>query len=182
MRPVEVPIYSFTTHQREEATRHVEPADVVIIEGILVLHMPQARPSASRSGSHSARGKGQSQPRPAELLGHIRPADMLKTGIAAGEMCILARPCLCTSAGALGLCTGAQPVCDRPAAVAAGHVSFFSRWSHIVLANQVTRQSEALAAPQVLELLDMRIYVDTDDDVRLARRCALCQAGAEVCL
>ena len=38
---MEVPIYNFETHSREPQTRHVEPADVVIVEGILVLHMPQ---------------------------------------------------------------------------------------------------------------------------------------------
>ena len=43
MQPVEVPIYNFETHQRDEATRHVPPADVVIVEGILVLHMPQVQ-------------------------------------------------------------------------------------------------------------------------------------------
>jgi len=42
-RPVEVPIYDFTRHQRSEETRRVEPADVVIIEGILVLHMEEIR-------------------------------------------------------------------------------------------------------------------------------------------
>ena len=43
MKAVEVPIYDFTTHQRSSAVRRVEPADVVIIEGILVLHMPDIR-------------------------------------------------------------------------------------------------------------------------------------------
>ena len=40
MRPVEVPIYDFETHRRKRETRRVEPADVIIVEGILVLHMP----------------------------------------------------------------------------------------------------------------------------------------------
>ena len=43
MKAVEVPIYDFTMHQRSSAVRRVEPADVVIIEGILVLHMPDIR-------------------------------------------------------------------------------------------------------------------------------------------
>ena len=45
MRPVDVPVYDFTTHQRlpPPAARRVHPADVVIVEGILVLHMPEVR-------------------------------------------------------------------------------------------------------------------------------------------
>jgi len=43
MRSVEVPIYDFATHQRSSECRHVEPADVVIIEGILVLHIESIR-------------------------------------------------------------------------------------------------------------------------------------------
>jgi uridine kinase len=35
-KPVEIPIYDFTTHTRTERTRQVEVAPVVIIEGILV--------------------------------------------------------------------------------------------------------------------------------------------------
>lgn len=38
-----MPIYDFASHQRSGVTQHVEPADVVIIEGILVLHMPEVR-------------------------------------------------------------------------------------------------------------------------------------------
>lgn len=40
---MEVPDYDFTTHSRSESTRLVEPADVVIMEGILVLHIPEIR-------------------------------------------------------------------------------------------------------------------------------------------
>ena len=43
MRPVDVPIYDFRTHQRSTETRRVPAADVVIMEGILVLHMPEIR-------------------------------------------------------------------------------------------------------------------------------------------
>jgi uridine kinase len=35
-RPVDVPLYDFATHKRRPETRHVEPAPVVIVEGILV--------------------------------------------------------------------------------------------------------------------------------------------------
>eukprot|EP00195_Chlamydomonas_chlamydogama_P006679 CAMPEP_0202904784 /NCGR_PEP_ID=MMETSP1392-20130828/31085_1 /ASSEMBLY_ACC=CAM_ASM_000868 /TAXON_ID=225041 /ORGANISM="Chlamydomonas chlamydogama, Strain SAG 11-48b" /LENGTH=471 /DNA_ID=CAMNT_0049592593 /DNA_START=103 /DNA_END=1515 /DNA_ORIENTATION=+ len=42
-RVVEVPEYDFTTHARLPSTRRVEPADVVIIEGILVLNMEEIR-------------------------------------------------------------------------------------------------------------------------------------------
>jgi uridine kinase len=35
-KPVEIPIYDFATHTRATATRRVEPARVVIVEGILV--------------------------------------------------------------------------------------------------------------------------------------------------
>jgi uridine kinase len=35
-KPIEVPIYDFTTYKRLQITRHVEPKDVIIIEGILV--------------------------------------------------------------------------------------------------------------------------------------------------
>ncbi len=43
MRAVDVPIYDFTLHQRSREVRRVEPADVVIIEGILVLHIEEIR-------------------------------------------------------------------------------------------------------------------------------------------
>jgi uridine kinase len=42
-RAVEVPYYDFSQHARSQATRRVEPADVVVIEGILVLHIPEIR-------------------------------------------------------------------------------------------------------------------------------------------
>lgn len=35
-RPVEIPVYDFTTHTRTDQTRHVEAAPVIIVEGILV--------------------------------------------------------------------------------------------------------------------------------------------------
>mmetsp|Transcript_2011 Transcript_2011/g.4145 ORF Transcript_2011/g.4145 Transcript_2011/m.4145 type:complete len:473 (+) Transcript_2011:79-1497(+) len=42
-KAVDVPVYDFKTHARSEKTQHVMPADVVIIEGILVLHMEDVR-------------------------------------------------------------------------------------------------------------------------------------------
>jgi uridine kinase len=35
-RAVEIPVYDFTTHVRTRHTRHVEPAPVILVEGILV--------------------------------------------------------------------------------------------------------------------------------------------------
>ena len=43
MQQVDVPIYDFITHHRSAETRRVEAADVVIIEGIMVLHMKEVR-------------------------------------------------------------------------------------------------------------------------------------------
>ena len=41
---VDVPVYDFKTHSRsQDEVQHVVPADVVIIEGILVLHMQEIR-------------------------------------------------------------------------------------------------------------------------------------------
>ncbi len=41
MQAVDVPVYDFASHQRSQReTRRVEPADVIVIEGILVLHIP----------------------------------------------------------------------------------------------------------------------------------------------
>lgn len=36
-------MYDFSTHRRVQQTRRVEPADVIILEGILVLHVPELR-------------------------------------------------------------------------------------------------------------------------------------------
>ena len=36
-RPIEKPLYNFTTHVREPLTEHIEPRPVIIVEGILVL-------------------------------------------------------------------------------------------------------------------------------------------------
>lgn len=42
-KPVETPIYDFTTHSRLARTQRVEPKRVVIVEGILVLAEPELR-------------------------------------------------------------------------------------------------------------------------------------------
>ena len=43
MQAVDVPEYDFVKHQRSSKTHRVDAADVVIIEGILVLHMEAVR-------------------------------------------------------------------------------------------------------------------------------------------
>jgi uridine kinase len=40
---VEIPIYDFTTHMRTQETRRVEPAPVILVEGILVFVEPELR-------------------------------------------------------------------------------------------------------------------------------------------
>lgn len=42
-RPIEKPIYDFVTSDRLEVTAHVEPADVVIIDGIMTFAHPRIR-------------------------------------------------------------------------------------------------------------------------------------------
>lgn len=42
-KAVEIPVYDFKRHQRDSQTRKVNPADVVIMEGILVFHDPTVR-------------------------------------------------------------------------------------------------------------------------------------------
>jgi len=43
-QPVEIPVYDFTIHTRTEKTRHVEPARIVLAEGILIFAEPELRP------------------------------------------------------------------------------------------------------------------------------------------
>lgn len=43
MEAIDVPVYDFNRHQRSSETRRVEPADVVLLEGILVLSMKSLR-------------------------------------------------------------------------------------------------------------------------------------------
>ena len=42
-RPVDVPVYDFATHTRTGRTRRVEPRPVVVVDGILVLALPDLR-------------------------------------------------------------------------------------------------------------------------------------------
>jgi uridine kinase len=42
-RAVEVPIYDYATHSRTDRTRRVDPADIVFVEGILVLESAELR-------------------------------------------------------------------------------------------------------------------------------------------
>ena len=42
-RAVEVPVYDFVSHTRTAETMHVEPEPVVMLEGILVLALPEVR-------------------------------------------------------------------------------------------------------------------------------------------
>ena len=42
-RAVEIPVYDFTTHTRTQRTRRVEPARVILVEGILVFVEPELR-------------------------------------------------------------------------------------------------------------------------------------------
>lgn len=42
-RAVEIPVYDYTTHTRRQDTRRVEPARVILVEGILVLVEPELR-------------------------------------------------------------------------------------------------------------------------------------------
>ncbi len=42
-RPVEVPVYDFTTHTRRPETRRVDPRPVILVEGILIFVEPTLR-------------------------------------------------------------------------------------------------------------------------------------------
>ena len=42
-RPIEMPLYDFVTHSRRADTRHVKPAPVTVVEGILVFVDPAVR-------------------------------------------------------------------------------------------------------------------------------------------
>jgi len=42
-RAIEQPIYNFKTHEREKTTRRIEPAQVIIVEGILLLAAIEVR-------------------------------------------------------------------------------------------------------------------------------------------
>lgn len=40
---VEIPVYDFTRHTRTQETRHVEPARIILVEGILIFAEPELR-------------------------------------------------------------------------------------------------------------------------------------------
>ncbi len=42
-RPVQVPVYDFTSHARSPETRTVQPRKVIIVDGILILYEPELR-------------------------------------------------------------------------------------------------------------------------------------------
>ena len=42
-RPVRIPVYDFTKHQRTKETRSVEPCPIILIDGILIFTNPQLR-------------------------------------------------------------------------------------------------------------------------------------------
>ncbi len=42
-RPVDVPQYDYSQHNRGSTTNRLEPATVLILEGILILHRPEVR-------------------------------------------------------------------------------------------------------------------------------------------
>ena len=104
MRPVNVPIYDFTRHQRSTETRRAEPADVIVVEGILVLHMEPVRSMLNMKVSSRMRLQ------------------------CCADLALLAAIC----------CFG--PACWPVHGCAADHSA------------------------------TLQVYVDTDDDVRLARR------------
>ncbi len=41
--PIEKPVYDFKTHNRIDETEHIEPANIIIVEGILILAMERVR-------------------------------------------------------------------------------------------------------------------------------------------
>lgn len=42
-KAIEKPIYDFQVHNRIDKTEHIEPANIIIVEGILILAMPKIR-------------------------------------------------------------------------------------------------------------------------------------------
>ena len=41
--PIEIPVYDFTTHTRTSKTLHIDPAPIVMVEGILIFAEPELR-------------------------------------------------------------------------------------------------------------------------------------------
>lgn len=42
-KPTEIPTYDFATHTRKKETLLIQPAPVIIVDGILILHIPEVR-------------------------------------------------------------------------------------------------------------------------------------------
>lgn len=42
-KPIQSPVYNFTHHKRETFTRLIEPSEIVIVEGFLILALPDIR-------------------------------------------------------------------------------------------------------------------------------------------
>jgi uridine kinase len=42
-KPIDIPVYDFTRHTRTSETRHVVPAPIVLVEGILIFAEPELR-------------------------------------------------------------------------------------------------------------------------------------------
>jgi uridine kinase len=43
-KPVDIPIYDFTTHTRTDRNQHIDPQPVILVEGILIFHEAALRP------------------------------------------------------------------------------------------------------------------------------------------
>lgn len=54
-RPIRCPVYSYADHNRTEETVLIQPAPVIIVEGILIFHDP---PPAGADGYSHLRGDG----------------------------------------------------------------------------------------------------------------------------
>lgn len=42
-KPTEIPTYDFATHSRKKETLLIQPAPIIIVDGILILHIPEVR-------------------------------------------------------------------------------------------------------------------------------------------
>ena len=48
-KPVDIPVYDYTTHERTGATQHIEPQSLIIVEGLFTLSAPEVRAEADLS-------------------------------------------------------------------------------------------------------------------------------------
>ena len=51
-QPVECPVYDYTVHNRSSETVLIKPADVILVEGIMVLQNPELRRLLEKMGSN----------------------------------------------------------------------------------------------------------------------------------